>query len=89
MMRPTIEVKACPHCGGTGGFVTRMVVWYDCYQDWQEARDDFGAGNMSCLSETNPRCADCGKPVRSLFRARNVAAPAHGEKGAIEKGDAL
>lgn len=67
-MQPIIKTDSCPHCGGTTGFMTnaiykatRLTAW-----DGQDADTD----NYQLSSETNPKCGDCGKGLRSLFAAK-------------------
>ena len=65
-MIPIVPVTACPHCGGKNGFYTnvrfkaqRTMSWDGCDVD----TDGYVIG-----SETNPKCFDCDKSVRSLFK---------------------
>lgn len=65
-MTPTVPVTACPHCGGGSGFTTNIVFKAKRLASW-DGRDVDTEG-YSVTSETDPRCIDCGKPVRSLFK---------------------
>lgn len=65
-MQPTKPVSACPHCGGISGFQTKIVLKAVRLYAWDGS--DVDTGNYDLTSETNPKCGDCGKPVRSLFK---------------------
>lgn len=71
-------VPQCPHCGGVSGVQTtirfkalRLHGW-----DGQDADTD----GFEVLSETDPRCQDCNKPVRAyVVRAAQPAQQGAGE----------
>jgi hypothetical protein len=65
-MTPTVTVTACPHCGGQSGFATNIVFKATRLASWSGATQD--TEGYTVASETDPRCQDCGKPVRSLFK---------------------
>lgn len=65
-MLPTKPVSACPHCGGESGYQTNVMFKAVRVARWNGADTD--TDNYELVSETNPKCSDCGKPVRSLFK---------------------
>lgn len=65
-MTPTVPVTACPHCGGQSGFTTNIVFKAKRYASWDGR--DVDTDGYTVASEADPRCADCGQPVRSLFK---------------------
>lgn len=67
-MTPTISVESCPHCGGESGFITNIVFKARRLTSWGGM--DLDTEGYEVASETDPRCVDCNKPVRSLFRRR-------------------
>ena len=65
-MTPSVPVEKCPHCGGVSGFQTSVVFHAKRFYEWSGVDTD--TDGYSVKSEANPRCLDCGKPVRSLFK---------------------
>lgn len=65
-MLPTKPVTGCPHCGGQSGFTTNITFKATRSSSWDGRSVDTDAYEV--MSETNPKCADCGRPVRALFR---------------------
>jgi hypothetical protein len=63
-MRAKPGVTACPHCGGLNGFLTTQKRSVTRVYGWDGESEDSDA---TVLSETNPRCQDCGKSVRSAI----------------------
>lgn len=57
---------ACPHCGGVSGYITNVVFKAIRIYNWGGA--DVDTEQYDLVAETNPRCNDCGKPVRSFVR---------------------
>ena len=58
-------VEKCPHCGGINGFFTRVI--FDCQRFTSWASGDIDTEGYKIVSETNPRCMDCEKSVRSVM----------------------
>lgn len=56
-------VTKCPHCGGVSGVSTTIRFRAVRIAGWEG--DDHDTENYQVLSETNPRCVDCDKPVRA------------------------
>jgi len=71
-MTPTVPVTVCPHCGGKNGFITNIVFKARHIQSWDCTAED--TEGYSVVSETDPRCQDCGKSVRALFKNRGKGA---------------
>lgn len=65
-MQPIKPTAACPHCGGTSGFTTHIIFKAVRSTSWDGKSVD--TDDYQVTSETNPKCADCGRPVRALFR---------------------
>lgn len=65
-MQPSKPVTKCPHCGGESGYLTAIVMSAQRSYSWNGVDDD--TDNYTIKAETNPRCADCGKSVRAVFR---------------------
>lgn len=59
-------ISACPHCGGTNGFITNIV--FDAVRVYSWDKGDIDTDNYSVRTETKPRCMDYGKSVRSVMR---------------------
>lgn len=55
----------CPHCGGRNGFQTRII--FDCVRLSSWNGETVDTEGYKVVSETNPRCTDCGKSVRSAM----------------------
>lgn len=66
-MRTTRPVSCCPHCGGVSGFITNIVLKAVRATTWDG--EDVDTDRYVLASETNPKCMDCDRPVRSLFKA--------------------
>lgn len=56
-------VAKCPHCGGVSGVQTTMRFKALRFRGWDGQNEDTDA--FEVLSETDPRCQDCNKPVRA------------------------
>lgn len=67
-MKPANPIDACPDCGGKGGFQTTVVCKATRVIGWDGA--DVDTESYILASEKNPKCSDCGKSVRSLFKAK-------------------
>lgn len=67
-MLPANPTTACPHCGGTSGFITNLTLKARRISSW-DGRDIF-TEDITTATETNPTCADCERPVRALFRPK-------------------
>lgn len=69
-MLPTRPITACPHCGGQSGFTASLTLKACRISSWDGR--DVDTDDITVAAETNPKCADCGRPVRSLFRAQSA-----------------
>jgi hypothetical protein len=65
-VQTTTPVTSCPHCGGNSGLLTNVV--FKAVRMAKRDGQDVDTDSYVMTSETNPKCADCGKPVRKLFR---------------------
>lgn len=63
----------CPHCGGLGGYITNIV--YKAIRMYSWDRTEVDTDSFSVVSETNPRCNDCGKSVRAAIAKATGATP--------------
>ena len=59
-------VTECPYCKGKSGFITNIVFKAKRLTGW--AGDSEDTDSYQVASEANPKCADCFKSVRSLFK---------------------
>jgi hypothetical protein len=57
---------SCPHCGGVNGWTTKIVYQAVRVHGWKG--EDFDTDGYVVKSETDPRCMDCEKPIRSLVK---------------------
>jgi hypothetical protein len=57
-----------PHCGGLNGYFTTIVYRASRVYSWDGDAQD--TEDYEIKSETNPRCSDCGKSVRSAVDKR-------------------
>lgn len=64
-LQPSEQISECPHCSGKSGFRTNVVFKAVRVYDW--TGQDVDTENYDLTSETNPKCLDCEKSVRSLF----------------------
>ena len=64
-MHPSTTTSACPHCGGTTGFMTNVTLKAVRLTAWNGQDSDTDRHELT--SETSPKCGDCGKGVRNLF----------------------
>lgn len=65
-MQPTRPTTCCPHCGGQSGFLTNVIFKAQRLTEWNGR--DVDTENYTLTTETNPKCLDCGKSVRALFK---------------------
>ncbi len=64
-MKTTSSIVECPHCAGKSGFQTSIVLKAVRLYGWDGG--DVDTERYELKAETNPKCMDCGKSVRSLF----------------------
>ena len=67
-MQPIKPATQCPHCAGKSGYITKIVFRAKRLYSW--CGQDVDTEGYMAASETDPRCLDCGRPVRGLFRAQ-------------------
>ena len=65
-MRAKPGTICCPHCTGRSGFVTNIVFKAKRLTTWDG--EDVDTDNYVVVSETDARCIDCGKSVRSAIQ---------------------
>lgn len=65
-MQPVYPISKCPHCGGISGYTTRVVLTAKQTYTWDGVGQDMGLYLVA--AESDPRCADCDKPVRALIK---------------------
>lgn len=61
-----LTIACCPYCQGRNGFITDVVI--KAKRMYSFDGRDTDTEDYSMASETNARCADCGKALRAQFR---------------------
>ncbi len=72
-MQPTMSVSECPHCGGKAGFSTTIAFTAKRFTTWEG--DCIDTDGYEVRREGDPRCMDCERPVRALFRVHKSSDP--------------
>lgn len=65
-----LQAPSCPHCNGESGYFSDIVFKAVRSIRWDGSGAD--TENYTVQSETNHRCADCGKSVRAHLKRIGV-----------------